>query len=140
MQPNVPLTGERGEKAAEGEWHVLLQKYEDVEGGENSYARLEEDEGRLHVKVEDVMTIDVKVVTRGMGEAAMIKALGGEEIYSQMTRKETRRVTSGVDSYLPGAERESKGQGEATRGGMPKYVGRTTGVWAGKNLKLFLGN
>ena len=105
-KPNVSLTGERGEKVAEGEWHVLLQKYEDVEGGENFYARLEEDEGRLHVKVEDVITIDTKVATRGMGEAAMIKALGGEEIYSQMTRKETRRITSGVDSYLPGAERE----------------------------------
>jgi hypothetical protein len=59
-----------------------------------------------NVKVEDVITIDIEVVTRGMGEAAMIKALGGEEIYSQMTRKETRRITSGVDSYLPGAERE----------------------------------
>ena len=31
-------------------------------------------------------------------------------------------------------------QGEATRGGAPKYVGRTTGVWAGKNLNFFLGN
>ena len=28
-------------------------------------------------------------------------------------------------------------QGEATRGGAPKYVGRTTGGWAGKNLKYF---
>ena len=56
--------------------------------------------------MEDVITIDIKVVTSGMGEAAMITALGGEEIYSQMTRKETRRITSGMDSYLPGAERE----------------------------------
>jgi hypothetical protein len=52
-----------GERSKEGEWYLYIQKHLDVEGDDNFHTRLEGEEGELHVPVENVVTIDVVVLT-----------------------------------------------------------------------------
>lgn len=104
--PNATFIGGRGEKVAEGEWHLKIQKYLDVEGDDNFHTKLEGEEGELYVPVENVVTVGVVVLNSKSSEAECKEAMGTAE-WDATPRSMGRKIKKrGGNNYLPALERE----------------------------------
>jgi hypothetical protein len=100
--PNATFIGGRGEKVLEGEWHLEIQKYLDVEGDENFHAKLEGEEGELHLHVNNIVTIGVVVLKSKSSEAECKEAMGTAE-WDAMPRSIGRKIKKrgGITTCLP---------------------------------------
>ena len=102
MQTLLAVAGKRPKK---GSGVCTFKKYLDVEGDNNFHTRLEGEEGELCVPVENVVTIDVVVLTSRSTDSEFKGALGEAE-WNSMPRKQARKIKRGPNSYLPAPERE----------------------------------